>query len=481
MDTDSPLTGLLIDGAWTRPAGRGTFAVEDPATLEVVAEVCDARPEDGVAALDAAVASAQRWRETTPRDRADLLRAVYDEVVGRTDEFAALITAECGKPLDEARGEVAYGADFVRWFAEEAVRLPGLARPAPAGGTQLVHSRPVGPALLVTPWNFPLAMATRKIAPALAAGCTVVVKPASPTPLTTALFADVVLRHLTERGLPTGVLNVVPTSSASDLSAAVMGDRRLRKLSFTGSTAVGQQLLRTAADGVLRTSMELGGNAPFLVLDDADLDAAVSGALVAKMRNAGQTCVAANRFYVQAGVADEFTDRLTAAFAALEVGDGRHGAQVGPLIDACAVDHMHEVVAAGRAGGARVMTGGDAPRDGAGHFFSPTVLAGVAPDADLLGTEIFGPVAPVVTFGSDDEGLALANATDEGLVAYAWTRDLDRATRLTQQLDAGMIGLNRGLVSDATAPFGGTKMSGLGREGGHAGLAEYLETVYVAC
>ena len=472
---------LLIDGAWVGASGGARFEILDPATGEVFAHAADATPDDGARALAAAAAAGPAWRAVAPRERSELLRAVYERVIERSEEFAALITAEGGKPLAESRAEVDYGTDFVRWYAEQAVRLSGGNREAPAGGArQLISRRPVGPTLLITPWNFPLAMATRKIAPALAAGCTVVVKAASATPLTTALFAEVVRAELAARGLPTGVINLVATSDSGSLITPMLKSPALRKVSFTGSTAVGQGLLRAAADRVLRTSMELGGNAPFLVYGDADLDAAVEGALAAKMRNAGQTCVAANRFYAHESVAADFTARLTTAFAGMAVGPGdREGVQVGPLINASGPEKMAKYVQTALDDGAHVTTGGDAP-DGPGYFYSPTVLGGVPADSELLRTEIFGPVAPVTTFSSDAEALALANDTDAGLVAYAYTRDLSRAMSLGEELEAGMIGINRGMVSDASAPFGGVKSSGLGREGGEAGIEEYLETVYVA-
>lgn len=474
-------TGLLVDGRWGPAGGGATFEVADPATEEVLFDVADGTPDDGRRALDAAVAAAPAWRAVAPRERSELLRAVYERLTARADDVAALITAECGKPLAEARAEVVYGADFLRWYAEQAVRTDGLARRAPAGGNrQLVHRRPVGPALLVTPWNFPIAMATRKIGPALAAGCTVVVKPARLTPLTTMLVAEVIRSELEERGLPAGVVNVVPTSSAGDVTGPLLADPRLRKLSFTGSTAVGRTLLEQAAGQVLRTSMELGGNAPFVVFEDADLDAAVEGAVVAKLRNAGQSCVAANRFLVHDAVAREFADRLAARFDGLRVGPGAEdGVQVGPLVERAAVEHVEELVADAADRGAQVLTGGSRPRE-RGHFFAPTVLAGVDADARAVTEEIFGPVAPVVAFADDDEALALANGTEYGLAAYAYTRDLGRALRVAEEVEAGMIGINRGMVSDASAPFGGLKQSGLGREGGEAGLEEYLETVYVA-
>jgi succinate-semialdehyde dehydrogenase/glutarate-semialdehyde dehydrogenase len=482
--TDALPTGLLIGGSWSPASGGGTFTVNDPATARPLCEVADATPADGLAALTAADDALPQWRAVAPRARADLLRAVFDQVIARTDEFAALITAEGGKPLAESRAEVAYGAEYVRWYSEQAVRINGVARTAPSGAnTQLVLHRGVGPALLITPWNFPLAMATRKIAPALAAGCTVVVKPAGLTPLTTALFAEVVRAELERRGLPQGVINVVPTSSSGRLTEPLLADPRLRKLSFTGSTEVGRVLLRSAAQGVLRTSMELGGNAPFLVFEDADIAAAVEGAVAAKMRNAGQTCVAANRFLVHESVAEEFSRGLTEAFGRLVVGAGSTpGTTVGPLIEAGAVDRVEEVVAQAVDGGARVTIGGDRPTssDLPGFFYNPTVLTGVDPQARAVREEIFGPVAPVVTFADEDEALTLANSTEFGLVAYAYTRDVGRVFRVAERIESGMLGVNRGMVSDASAPFGGVKSSGLGREGGEAGIEEYLESVYVA-
>ena len=474
-------TGLLIDGEW-RPARSGrTFAVHDPATTEVLTQVADAGEPDALDALDAAHRSFDEWRTVAPRTRSELLRAVFEAITARTDEIAAVVTAEGGKPLTESRAEVAYAADYVRWFAEQAVRFDGLTRRAPAGTHhQLVLRKPVGPALLITPWNFPIAMIARKLAPALAAGCTVVVKPAQLTPLTTVLVAEIVRAELAARGLPTGVVNVVPSSSASRVSTPLLADPRLRKLSFTGSTEVGAALLRTAADGILRTSMELGGNAPFLVFDDADLDAAVEGAVAAKMRNSGQTCVAANRFLVQERVADEFTSRLTEAFGRLVVGPGAQpGTTVGPLIEQAAVERVAQVVEQADDAGARVRIGAQRP-DRPGWFYLPTVLDGVDPGMRVVTEEVFGPVAPVLRFGSEQEGVDLANATPFGLVAYAYTRDVGRVMRLTEDVDTGMLGVNRGMVSDATAPFGGVKHSGLGREGGEAGLEEYLDTMYVA-
>ena len=477
-------TELLIGGQWRRSGDGTTFAVHDPATGSELFDVASATAQDGADALAAAHEAGPAWRAVAPRERAEVLRSVFETVMARIDDFAALITAEGGKPLAESRAETAYGAEYVRWYSEQAVRVTGTVRTAPNGGNrQLVMHRPVGPALLITPWNFPLAMATRKIAPALAAGCTVVVKPAGFTPLTTMLFAEVVRAELASRGLPTGILNVVPTSSSESLVAPLLADPRLRKLSFTGSTEVGQHLLRGAADGVLRTSMELGGNAPFLVFADADVPAAVQGAVAAKMRNAGQTCVAANRFLVHESVAEEFSRGLAEAFGSLVVGAGSApGTTVGPLIEAAAVDKVEAMVTEAVDGGARVLVGGDRPDRAThgGYFYNPTVLTGVSPDARAVQEEIFGPVAPVVTFGSDEEALDLANGTPFGLVAYAYTRDMDRTFRLAEQVEAGMLGINRGMVSDASAPFGGVKRSGLGREGGEAGIEEYLESVYVA-
>ncbi len=474
-------TGLLIGGEWRAASGGATFEVADPATTEVLFDVADGTSDDALAALAAADDAFDEWRAVAPRERSELLRGVYERLMARAGDIAALITAEGGKPLAESRAEVAYGADYVRWYAEQAVRIDGLARRAPAGGNhQLVLRRPVGPALLITPWNFPIAMIARKLAPALAAGCPVVVKPAQLTPLTTNYVAELVRDELVARGLPAGVVNVVSSSSARRVSEPLLADPRLRKLSFTGSTEVGVTLLKGAAEHVLRTSMELGGNAPFLVFDDADVGAAVEGAVAAKMRNSGQTCVAANRFLVQRGIAAEFTAALTEAFRGLVVGPGSAaGTTVGPLIEKAAVDRVEEVVGEAAAAGARVRVGGERPSS-RGYFYPPTVLDRVDPGLRLVTEEIFGPVAPVVVFGDEAEGVALANSTPFGLVAYAYTRDVGRVMRLAEQLEAGMVGFNRGMVSDASAPFGGVKHSGLGREGGEAGIEEYLEPVYIA-
>lgn len=474
-------TGLLVGGTWRPASGGATFPVHDPGTTEVLFDVADATSDDAVAALTAADEAFATYRSTSPYERSELLRAVYDTITAHAEDIAALVTAEGGKPLAESRAEVAYAADYFRWFSGEALRIAGLARRAPAGTHhQVVLRRPVGPALLITPWNFPIAMIARKVAPALAAGCTAVVKPARLAPLTTALVAEIIRKELARRDLPGGVLNVVPSSSARGISEPLLADPRLRKLSFTGSTEVGRTLLAGAAQNVLRTSMELGGNAPFLVFEDADLDAAVTGAIAAKMRNAGQTCVAANRFLVHAKVAAEFTERLTEAFASLVVGHGTEpGVTVGPLIEKAAVEKVEELVASATGAGARVRIGGERPRR-PGWFYAPTVLDRVTPDMPVVTEEVFGPVAAVVTFGDEAEAVAMANATPFGLVAYAYTGDLARALRLAEEIDTGMLGVNRGMVSDATAPFGGVKSSGLGREGGDDGLAEYLDTVYVA-
>ena len=469
-------TGLYIDGRWRDASDGGTFDVEDPATGEVLTTVADATPEDGVAALAAAHAAQPPWAATPPRERGEILRRTFDAVAARADDFALLMTLEMGKPLAESRGEVTYGNEFLRWFSEEAARISGRYAVAPDGSTRLlVHKRPVGPCLFITPWNFPLAMATRKIGPAVAAGCTMVVKPATLTPLTTLLLTQV----LQDAGLPRGVLNVIPTTDPGKVTGPLLKDERLRKLSFTGSTEVGRSLLRDAADRVLRTSMELGGNAPFLVFEDADLDAAVDGAMLAKLRNMGEACTAANRFIVHESVADEFADRLTSRMRELPMKRGTEdGARIGPLIDQKSRDKVHALVEDAVGKGAKVGTGG-APGEGPGYFYPPTVLIGVSRDARILTEEVFGPVAPVVTFTDEEEAVRLANDTEFGLVAYAYTRDSARTLRLTERVDSGMLGVNVGVVSNPAAPFGGIKQSGLGREGGLEGIEEYLETRYV--
>ncbi|MFI2565112.1 NAD-dependent succinate-semialdehyde dehydrogenase [Paenarthrobacter sp. NPDC018779] len=469
-------TGLLINGQW-RPAGSGkTFDVEDPATGKVLLSISDAGAEDGAAALDAAAAAQADWARTAPRERGEILRRAFELVTERAEDFALLMTLEMGKPLAEARGEVTYGAEFLRWFSEEAVRVSGRYSAAPDGKNRLlVQKKPVGPCLLITPWNFPLAMATRKIAPAVAAGCTMVLKPANLTPLTSLLFAQV----MQEAGLPAGVLNVIQTSTAGAVTGPLIKDDRLRKISFTGSTPVGQALIRGAADKVLRTSMELGGNAPFVVFEDADLDKAVEGAIAAKMRNMGEACTAANRFIVQESIADEFAQKFAAKIASLTTARGTEPeSKVGPLIDGKARDGVHALVADAVAGGAEAVTGGAAV-DGPGYFYQPTVLKNVAEDARILQEEIFGPVAPIVTFSTEDDAIRLANNTEYGLVAYVFTKDLNRGLRVSERLETGMLGLNAGVISNAAAPFGGVKQSGLGREGGSEGIEEYLYTQYV--
>lgn len=469
--------GLFIGGRWRDATGGRTFAVEDPATGEAIRTVADAAPEDGAAALDAATRAQDAWGATAPRERGELLRRLFEAVTERTESFAQMITLEMGKSLAEARAEVAYGAEFLRWFSEEAVRIRGEYLRAPSGnGRILTVPRPVGPSLLITPWNFPLAMATRKIAPAMAAGCTTVIKPAAQAPLTTLLFAQLA----DEIGVPAGVVNVVTTTDAGGVMGPLIADPRARKLSFTGSTEVGRRLIAQAGDQVLRVSMELGGNAPFLVFADADVDAAVEGALVAKMRNIGESCIAANRFLVHRDLADRFAARLAERMGALRVGPGTEpDVDAGPLIDGAAVDKVVRLVEDATDRGADILTGGKRI-DGPGYFYEPTVLTGVDPDAPLVHEEIFGPVAPVVPFGDEEEAIALANATPFGLVAYAYTRDVGRALSLADRLETGMVGINRGLISDPAGPFGGVKHSGLGKEGGGQGIAEYLDWRYVA-
>lgn len=468
---------LLVGGRW-RPARAGaSFSVEDPSTGTAIAEVADARPDDGIDALGAAASAQSSWAETPPGARSELLHAVRDALMARREDLAAVITLEMGKPLAEARAEVDYAAAFFGWFAGEALRLHGDYRTAPSGAARIVVLRqPVGPALLVTPWNFPLAMGARKLAPALAAGCTTVIKPAPQTPLSTLDLADI----LVGVGVPPGVVNVVPTTSAAAVVRPLLADGRLRKLSFTGSTAVGRLLFAQASEQLLRCSFELGGNAPFVVLPDADVEQAVEAALVAKLRNGGQACVAANRFLVAGNLAPDFTEALADRFAALRVGPGLDEAtDVGPLIDAAALDKVSGLVGEAADRGAKLVVGGNRC-DRPGHFYEPTVLGEVPPGARVLSEEVFGPVAPVVSFDSEAEALAMANDTEHGLVAYVFTRDLDRALRWSERLEAGMVGCNQGMVSDAAAPFGGVKHSGIGREGGREGIEEYVETKYVA-
>jgi succinate-semialdehyde dehydrogenase/glutarate-semialdehyde dehydrogenase len=467
---------LYIGGEW-RDGSAGTIDVEDPSTGETLTTVADASPEDAMAALDAAVAGQEEWAKHAPRERGEILRRAFETIVERADDLALLMTLEMGKPLAESKAEVTYAAEFLRWFSEEAVRIDGRYAVAPNGqGRLLTMKQPVGPCLLITPWNFPLAMGTRKVGPAIAAGCTMVVKPAQQTPLSMLMLAKI----LEESGLPGGVLNLITASSASKTTAPLIKDQRLRKLSFTGSTEVGRRLMADAADGLLRLSMELGGNAPFIVFDDADVDDAVKGALIAKMRNIGEACTAANRFHVAAPVAGEFAEKLAERMGAMKIGRGTEdGVEVGPLIDSTQRSKVSELVQDAVGKGAKALVGGH-ERDGAGYFYEPTVLADVSDDANLLSEEIFGPVAPVKGFESEDEAIAAANATEYGLVAYLYTSNLKRALRVIEGLETGMVGLNQGIVSNPAAPFGGVKQSGFGREGGYEGIEEYLDTKYVA-
>ena len=469
-------TGLLIGGQWLDASDGGTFDVRDPATGEVLTTLASATSEDAVAALDAACEAQASWARTAPRVRSEILRRAFDLVTARSEDFALLMTLEMGKPLAEARGEVAYGAEFLRWFSEETVRDYGRYLTTPEGKNKiLVQHKPVGPCLLITPWNFPLAMATRKVAPAIAAGCTMVLKPAKLTPLTSQLFARIMM----EAGLPAGVLNVVSSSSASEISGPLLKDSRLRKLSFTGSTPVGRRLMAEASQNVLRTSMELGGNAPFIVFEDADLDKAVEGAMAAKMRNMGEACTAANRFLVHESVAQEFTRKFAGAMGALTIGRGTDlTSQVGPLIDDGARDDVHALVKAAIDAGAVALVGGG-PAEGPGYFYQPTVLADVPNNAAILSQEIFGPVAPVTTFTTEQDAIKLANASEYGLAAYLYSRDFNRLLRVAEQVEFGMVGFNAGIISNAAAPFGGVKQSGLGREGGTEGIAEYTTTQYI--
>jgi len=467
---------LYIGGQWVDGAD-GVFAVQDPSTGETIAEVADAGPDDAVRALSAAAERQAEWAGKAPRERGEILRRAYELMVERSDELALVMTLEMGKPLSESVAEVKYAAEFFRWFSEQAVRVAGRYQVNTAGqGRVLVMKQPVGPAYLITPWNFPAAMATRKIGPAVAAGCTMILKPAGATPLSALAVAKV----LEEAGLPGGVLNVVTSSSSSAVSKPLLNDFRLRKLSFTGSTEVGRKLIEQSAAQVLNVSMELGGNAPFLVFDDADVDAAIDGAMLAKMRNIGEACTAANRFYVADSVAEGFTEGLAERMSSLRVGRGTDDAvQVGPLINEEQREKVEELVGDAVQKGAKPIVGGGRA-DGRGYFFEPTVLADVPDDARLLKEEIFGPVAPVKTFSDEEQALRWANDTQYGLVAYLYTRDLGRAIRMMEGLEYGMVGLNRGIVSDPAAPFGGVKHSGIGREGGFEGIEEYLETKYCA-
>ncbi len=467
---------LYIGGEW-RDGAKGTLSVEDPATGEPLCDVADASTDDANAALDVAVDAGREWAKHPPRERGEILRRAFETIIEREDELALLMTLEMGKPIKESKAEVAYGAEFLRWFSEQAVRIEGRYGVAPNGqGRLLTMKQPVGPCLLITPWNFPLAMGTRKIGPAIAAGCTMVVKPAQQTPLSMLALAKI----LEEAGLPGGVLNLITASSASETTGPLIKDRRLRKLSFTGSTEVGRTLMAQASENLLRLSMELGGNAPFIVFGDADIDAAVQGALIAKMRNIGEACTAANRFHVADAVADQFSEKLAEKMGSMKVGRGTEdGIEVGPLIDDKQRTKVSDLVEDAVGRGARALVGGHA-RDGAGYFYDPTVLTDVPEGAHLLSEEIFGPVAPVKGFTDEDEAIAAANDTEYGLVAYLYTSDLKRALRVVERLETGMVGLNQGMVSNAAAPFGGIKHSGFGREGGPEGIEEYLETKYVA-
>jgi succinate-semialdehyde dehydrogenase / glutarate-semialdehyde dehydrogenase len=470
-------TQLLVGGQWIDASDGHTFDVTDPANGEVVAVVADASVQDGLAAVTAAADALPGWSATPPRQRAEVLRRTFELMTERTDELARLIVRENGKALTDARGEVTYAAEFFRWFAEEAVRAGGELQTAPAGTNRiLVLRQPIGVSILVTPWNFPAAMATRKIGPALAAGCTVVLKPASDTPLTALALGAL----LSDAGVPAGVVNVLPSRRSGAVVSAMLHDPRVRKLSFTGSTEVGRGLLREAADCVVSCSMELGGNAPFIVFDDADLESAVAGAMVAKMRNGGEACTAANRFLVQRGIAAEFGKRLAQGMGALRVGPGLdEGVQLGPLINAAGRDKVASLVDGAVSDGARIAVGGGIP-EGPGFFYPPTVLVDVPAAAAILREEIFGPVAPLVVFDTDEEAVSLANDSEYGLVAYVYTGNLQRGLRCSEALESGMVGLNRPVVSDPAAPFGGVKQSGLGREGGHDGLLEFLESKYIA-
>jgi succinate-semialdehyde dehydrogenase/glutarate-semialdehyde dehydrogenase len=474
---ESVPTQLFIGGEWRDATGGATLDVEDPSTGEAIASVADATPEDAKAALDACCAAQEEWAGHPPRERGEILRRSWELITERADELALIMTLEMGKPLAESKAEITYASEFFRWFAEEAVRIEGRFGKAPNGvGRLITMKQPVGPCYAITPWNFPMAMGTRKIGPAVAAGCTMVIKPAQQTPLSMYALAKI----MEEAGLPAGVLNVVTAKSSGDVSKPIISDPRLRKLTFTGSTEVGRMLVEQSAEGLLRTSMELGGNAPFLVFADADVDAAVEGAVIAKMRNIGEACTAANRFHVADGVRDEFTEKLAAKLGEMKVGRGtEEDVKVGPLIDATQRSKVAELVDDARSRGAAVVVGGSA-REGAGYFFDPTVLGDVPAGSRLLKEEIFGPVAPVIGFDDEDAAIAAANDTEFGLVAYVYTSDVKRAFRVCEKLETGMIGLNQGLVSNPAAPFGGVKASGFGREGGREGIEEYLDIKYVA-
>ena len=474
---DSVPKQLFIGGEWRDASEGATMPVEDPSTGESLCEVADATPTDATAALDAAVEAQAEWAKHPPRERGEILRQAFEAISERTDELALLMTLEMGKTVAESKAEIAYASEFFRWFAEEAVRIEGRYAVAPNGaGRLLTMKQPVGPCILITPWNFPMAMGTRKIGPAVAAGCTMVMKPAGQTPLSMLALAEI----LEEAGLPAGVLNVVTSSSSGSVMGPLIDDPRARKLSFTGSTEVGRKLMEQASSQLLKVSMELGGNAPFLVFEDADVDDAVAGAMIAKMRNVGEACTAANRFHVADSIAGEFGHKLAAKMGELKVGRGtEEGVDVGPLIDDDQREKVAELVEDATGKGANAIVGGHKV-DGAGYFYEPTVLGDVPPEANLLKEEIFGPVAPVASFESEEDAIAAANDTEFGLVAYVYTSDLKRALRVCEGLQTGMVGLNQGLVSNPAAPFGGVKQSGFGREGGREGIEEYLETKYVA-
>src|SRR3954449_2179507 len=470
-------TQLYIGGEWRDAGGGEKLGVEDPSTEEQIAEVADGTPDDAKAALDAAVEAGKEWRDSAPNERSEILHKAFELLAERIDDLAVLMTLEMGKPVAESKAEITYAAEFFRWFSGEALRLDGYYKQAGNGaGRVLVMRQPVGPCYMITPWNFPMAMGTRKIGPAVAAGCTMVMKPAQQTPLSMLALAQI----LEEAGLPGGVLNVVTSSSSSDVSKPIIGDPRLRKLTFTGSTEVGRKLIEQSADQILKVSMELGGNAPFIVFEDDDVDDAVAGAMIAKMRNVGEACTAANRFHVADGVAQEFAEKLAEKMSTLKVGRGtEEGVDGGPLIDDNQRGIVRDLVKDAESKGAKAIVGGH-DVDGRGYFYEPTVLADVPPDAQLLKDEIFGPVAPVTSFQSEQDAIDAANNTEYGLVAYVYTNDFKRAIRVCEGLQTGMVGLNQGMVSNPAAPFGGVKQSGFGREGGKEGIEEYLETKYVA-
>jgi succinate-semialdehyde dehydrogenase / glutarate-semialdehyde dehydrogenase len=474
---DSVNKQLFIGGEWRDAKEGGTLSVEDPATGESLCEVADAQPEDALAALEAADEAQADWARTAPRQRGEILRSAFEMITERIDDLALLMTLEMGKPVADSKAEITYASEFFRWYSEQAVRIGGTYSISPDGAQRIMTMKqPVGPCLMITPWNFPMAMGTRKIGPAIAAGCTMVMKPAKATPLSMLALAGI----LEEAGLPPGVLNVVTASSSSDVVSPIITDSRLRKLTFTGSTPIGRQLMEQASENLLRVSMELGGNAPFLVFDDADVDDAVAGAMVAKMRNIGEACTAANRFHVADSIADEFAEKLAEQMGQMKVARGtEEGAEVGPLIDEDQLGKVEELVNDAVDKGAKVLVGAQ-KLDGQGYFYEPTVLDDVPKEADLRYEEIFGPVAPVFSFDSEDEAINAANDTEYGLVAYVYTSNFNRAVRVIERLQTGMVGLNQGMVSNAAAPFGGIKQSGFGREGGYEGLEEYLETKYVA-